>query len=73
MMYIYIHHFLIMNSLECELCISPNDINHKNVWYYSWIGNSNNLSLIEENDYFRISSLDLSLSIINIDESKSGF
>jgi len=65
--------FFIINSLECELCISPNDILNKNVWYYSWSGNSKNLSLIEENDYFRVSSLDLSLTIINMDESKSGF
>lgn len=36
------------------------------------MGNSNNLSLIKENDYFKISPLDLSLTIINMDESKSG-
>lgn len=45
----------------------------KNVWYYSWQGETNNLSLIKENDYFRISSIDLSLTIINMDEYKSGF
>jgi len=72
-LYRTIKNFFITNSLECELCISPNDLHHKNVWYYSWIGNSNNLSLIEENDYFHVSSLDLSLTIINMDESKSGF
>lgn len=60
-------------SLECELCISPKDLNHKNVWYYSWQGNPKNLSLVYENNYFRISSLDLSLTIINMDESKSGY
>lgn len=60
-------------SLECELCISPNDLNNKNVWFYSWLGNPENLSLIEENECFRVSSLDLTLTIINMDESKSGF
>lgn len=59
-------------SLACELCTSPKDFNRKNVWYFSWLGNLNNLSLINENDYFRISSLDLTLTIINMDESKSG-
>lgn len=59
-------------SLECELCISPKDLMHKNVWYYSWLGNLNNLSLIKEDDYLRVSSIDLSLTVINIDESKSG-
>lgn len=60
-------------SLECELCISPKNLNQKNVWYFSWLGNPDNLSLVNENDYFRVSSLDLSLTIINMDESKSGF
>jgi len=45
-------------------CISPNDVNHKNV-----IGNSNNLSLIEENNYICISLFYLSLTIINMAES----
>jgi len=59
-------------SLNCELCISPKDLIHKNVWYYSWEGNPHNLSLIKENEYFKISSLDLSLNIINMDDTKSG-
>lgn len=59
-------------SLECKLCISPKDLIHKNVWYYSWLGNLNNLSLIQEDNYLRVSSIDLSLTIINVDESKSG-
>lgn len=70
---VIIFFIILFCSLECELCISPNDLNDKNVWFYSWLGNPKNLSLIEENDYFRVSSLDLSLTIINIDESKSGF
>lgn len=60
-------------SLECELCLSPKHLIHKDVWYYSWLGDSSNLSLVEENDYFHVSSLDLSLTIINMDESKSGY
>lgn len=64
---------LIICSLECELCISPRDLINKNVWYYSWQKSSNNLSVIQENDYFQISSLDLSLTIINMDETKTGF
>lgn len=67
------YHFIMPWSLECELCVSPKDLIYKDVWYYSWFGNPNNLSLIKENDYYRISSLDLTLTIINMDESKSGF
>lgn len=43
------------------------------MWFYSWLGNPNNLSLIKQNNYYRVSSIDLSLTIINMDESKSGF
>lgn len=68
-----IYCFITIKSLDCELCISPKDLIYKHVWYFSWQGNSSNLSIVNENDYFHISSVDLSLTIINMDEYKSGF
>lgn len=70
-MYIYKHYFNY--RLECELCISPKRLTNKNVWFHSRLGNTRSLRLLEENDYYRISPIDLSLTIINMDESKSGF
>ncbi|XP_050524903.1 uncharacterized protein LOC126896293 isoform X2 [Daktulosphaira vitifoliae] len=60
-------------KLECELCISPKGLTNKNVWFYSILEKNRSLRLLKENDYYRISPIDLSLTIINIDESKSGF